>query len=95
MNQRYYFSRKPSQLEGGAYKIFDRVLDLRVASCDFKENAELLCRAANELLRMEAENKTLKLQITQLLDSLSVETKAKRAAQNEASRLAYPDTTGS
>lgn len=60
MTQRYYFSRKPSQTEGGVYKIFDRVLDIRIASCDFKENAELLVTAANTALQLEAENKLLR-----------------------------------
>lgn len=45
--KRYYLSRRPAQPEGGVWKIFDRVLDIRIASCDFKENAELIVSALN------------------------------------------------
>lgn len=55
MNQRYYFSRKPGQPDGGVYKIYDRVLDVRIASCDFKENAELICTTLNGFMKLEVE----------------------------------------
>lgn len=82
MTQRYYFSRRPTQPEGGVYKIFDRTLDLRVASCDFKENAELLVTAANSVLRLEAENKLLRERPS--MDSVVAKI---RSLQNEIDRL--------
>lgn len=45
----YFFSRRPAQPEGGLFKIFDRKLDIRISSCDFKENAELIVDALNNM----------------------------------------------
>lgn len=109
MNPRYYFSRKPSQAEGGPYKIFDRVLDIRIASCDFKENAELICTTLNSFMKLEVEvinlrglvaqepSQTLALeeQVKKLEIALQQARDEARRNAVEASRLQYPDTTGS
>lgn len=109
MSQRYYFFRKSGQPDGGVYKIHDRVLDVRIASCDFKENAVLICTTLNGFMKLEVEvinlrglvaqepSQTLALeeQVKKLEIALQQARDEARRNAVEASRLQYPDTTGS
>lgn len=49
MKSRYYWQRLRTGPKSGTYRIQDRVLEIHIAECSFKENAELICGALNHI----------------------------------------------